>query len=458
VESPLIKGRPTDAELNHQLLAPAWRPPGSRRAWRLALAITGGLTLWLVFCISYTVGTGIGVWGNLIPIAWAFAIINFVWWIGIGHAGTFISAILLLFEQGWRTSINRFAEGMTLFAVIQAALFPLLHLGRPWFGYWLFPYPATMQIWPQVRSPLPWDAAAITTYFTVSLLFWYVGLVPDFASLRDGAPGRRRRIAYGILALGWRGDASAWRHYRTLYLILAGLATPLVVSVHSIVSSDFAVGNTPGWHSTIFPPFFVAGAIFSGFAMVLTLIIPVRAIYKLHHVITERHLENMAKLLLVTGLLVTYGYVMEFFFAWYSGSPFEIQQYFQARPFGPDPGIFWAMIVGNVVVPQLFWVKRLRRNVKLLFVASILINVGMWAERYVIIVISLTRDFLPAIWRDYSPSWVDIGILVGTLGFFSFLFLIFLRFIPFVPVAEVKEMRRELVHEEQAQEGERHEA
>src|SRR5690606_38497618 len=314
---------------------------------------------------------GIGAWGNNIPVAWGFGIINFVWWIGIGHAGTFISAVLLLFEQRWRSSINRFAEAMTLFAVAQAALFPLLHLGRPWFGYWLFPYPDTMEVWPQVKSALPWDAAAITTYASVSLMFWYLGLIPDLAGVRDAAPGRWRRRIYAIFAMGWRGSEKAWRHYRQAYLVLAGLATPLVLSVHSIVSSDFAMGQTPGWHSTIFPPYFVAGAIYSGFAMVLTLLIPARALFRLEHVITERHLDNCAKLILATGLMVTYGYLVEYFVAWYSGNPYEIQQFLTARPTAPGSVLWYVMILGNVLVPQLFWSRKLRRNVWVLFWASI---------------------------------------------------------------------------------------
>ncbi|MGE0547144.1 MAG: NrfD/PsrC family molybdoenzyme membrane anchor subunit [Kofleriaceae bacterium] len=442
---PLLVGPPSEAELHRRLLGTPARRGG--RAWRIAFAIAGTLTLVLVVCVSYTVSTGIGVWGNNIPTGWGLGIVHFVWWIGIGHAGTFISAILYLLEQRWRTSINRFAEAMTLFAVMQAALFPLLHLGRPWFFYWLLPYPSVMEVWPQVRSALPWDAAAITTYFTVSLLFWYMGLIPDLASLRDHAPTRRRRLIYGVFALGWRGDATAWRHYRLAYLLLAGLATPLVVSVHSIVSSDFAIGLTPGWHSTIFPPFFVAGAIFSGFAMVLTLIIPTRAVFRMQDVITARHLDNCAKLILVTGLIVAYGYICEFFGAWYSNDAAEHYQYFVGRPFGPNNAVFWTMIACNVVVPQLLWWRRVRRSVAALFVLSILVNVGMWCERFVIIVQSLQREFLPSAWGDYSPTWVDIGIFVGTLGFFSLLFLTFLRFVPFIAVAEMKELRAELVHE-----------
>lgn len=451
MSEPLLIGRPSDAALGEQLLGTAWRPRG--RGWLVGFAITGALTLLLFALSTYTVVTGIGVWGNMIPVAWAFDIINFVWWIGIGHAGTFISAILYLFEQPWRTSINRFAEAMTLFAVIQAALFPVLHLGRPWFAYWLFPYPSQMEIWPQVKSALPWDAAAVSTYFTVSLLFWYLGLVPDFASMRDSAPTRRRRIVYGLFALGWNGKASTWRHYRAAYLVLAGLATPLVLSVHSVVSSDFAIGLTPGWHSTIFPPYFVAGAIFSGFAMVLTLVIPVRAIFKLHNVITAKHLENCAKLTLVTGLIVTYGYVLEWFLAWYSGDRSELYQAWIARPTGPRAAIFWMTMTCNVVVPQILWWRRARTSVWILWVLSLLVNLGMWGERFMIIVQSLQREFLPSMWASYAPTWVDIGILAGTIGFFTFLFMLFLRFIPIIAVSEMREMKHEL---ERAERGEAH--
>jgi Ni/Fe-hydrogenase subunit HybB-like protein len=448
VSDPILIGLPSEAELQRRLLGTPARRGG--RAWKLAFAISGALTLVLAVCVTYTVATGIGAWGNNIPNGWALGIVHFVWWIGIGHAGTFISAILYLFEQRWRTSINRFAEAMTLFAVMQAALFPLLHLGRPWFFYWLFPYPSVMKLWPQVRSALPWDAAAVTTYFTVSLLFWYLGLIPDLASLRDHAPTRRRRIVYGLFALGWRGNASAWRHYRLAYLLLAGLATPLVLSVHSIVSSDFAIGLTPGWHSTIFPPFFVAGAIFSGFAMVLTLLLPARAVFRMQDVITPRHLESCAKLMLVTGLLVGYGYIIEFFMAWYSGDPAERYQYFVARPFGPNHAVFWTMIACNLGVTQLLWSKRIRRSVIALFVISLLVNVGMWSERFVIVVQSLQREFLPSKWHAYGPTWVDLGIFTGTIGFFLLLFLTFLRLLPFIAASEMKELRRELAHEEHA--------
>jgi Ni/Fe-hydrogenase subunit HybB-like protein len=435
----LLVGAPTHRELDRLILSPTWTPRG--RGYRRLLGACLALTGLLAGCVTYTLATGIGVWGNGIPVAWAFGIINFVWWIGIGHAGTFISAILYLLEQRWRNSISRFAEAMTLFAVLQAALFPVLHLGRPWFAYWLFPYPSVMGVWPNVRSALPWDAAAISTYFTVSLLFWYMGLVPDLATLRDHAPTRRRRVIYGLFALGWRGDATTWRHYRAAYLVLAGLATPLVLSVHSIVSSDFAISLVPGWHSTIFPPFFVAGAIYSGFAMVLTLVIPARHVFGMHAVITARHLEALAKMLLVTGMIVTYGYTVEYFLAWYSGERSEIYQFFHARPFGPGHTIFWLMVLGNVLVPQSFWSRRARRSVAWLFVASLIINVGMWSERFVIVVQSLEREYLPSKWHAYAPTWVDLGILAGTMGFFGLLFLLFLRFVPFVSLTEVKELR-----------------
>jgi molybdopterin-containing oxidoreductase family membrane subunit len=437
----LLVGTTDHAALQEQLLATTWTPRG--RGYRAALAVCALLTASLGACVAYTIANGIGVWGNDVPVAWAFGIINFVWWIGIGHAGTFISAILYLLEQRWRNSISRFAEAMTLFAVMQAGLFPLLHLGRPWFAYWLFPYPSVMGVWPNVRSALPWDAAAISTYFTVSLLFWYLGLVPDLASMRDHAPTRTRRWIYGLFALGWRGDATTWRHYRAAYLVLAGLATPLVLSVHSIVSADFAIGLVPGWHSTIFPPFFVAGAIFSGFAMVLTLVIPARAVFGVKNVITERHLENLAKLVLVTGLVVFYGYATEYFMAWYSGDRAEMYVFFHARPFGPGHTMFGLMVLGNVLVPQTLWWRRARRSTTWLFVASLLVNLGMWSERFVIVVQSLEREFLPSKWHAYAPTWVDLGILTGTIGFFGLLFLLFLRYVPFVSVTEVKELAEE---------------
>jgi molybdopterin-containing oxidoreductase family membrane subunit len=444
----LLVGRPSDEEMTTKLCAPTWRKMG--RTYKLLVLGTAGGSGVLFSLILYTFLEGIGLWGNTIPAGWGFGIINFVWWIGIGHAGTFISAILYLLEQRWRTSINRFTEGMTLFAVIQAGLFPVIHTGRPWFAYWLFPYPTRLLVWPQLRSALPWDAAAVSTYFTLSLLFWYLGLVPDFATLRDRAPSRAARIMYGVAALGWRGSVRHWRHYRAAYLLLAGLCTPLVLSVHSVVSLDFAISILPGWHSTIFPPFFVAGAIYSGFAMVLTLTIPARAVFGLHDVITERHLENMAKVMFTVGWIVIYAYVLEFFFGWYSNDTYEAWTMFHGRPLGPNAVIFYAQIICNAIIPQLLWSKRVRRSVVMLFILSLVIQFGMWSERFVIIIQSLQQDFLPSSWAAYTPTWVDLGILGGTICFFLFLFLLFLRFIPFIPVAEMKELKHDMVHEEHA--------
>ena len=443
-DAPVLVGRPDDVQLTNDLFRPVWQQ--TRRGWLALLGICAALTGLLVFAASYTFYKGIGAWGNNIPVAWGFGIINFVWWIGIGHAGTLISAILLLFQQKWRTSINRFAEAMTLFAVMQAGLFPILHLGRPQFAWWLFPYPATLGLWPNFKSPLLWDVFAVSTYFTVSLLFWYVGLLPDLAALRDASKSRAARVAYGIFSLGWRGSAKAWRHYRIAYLLLAGLATPLVLSVHTIVSFDFAVSQLPGWHTTIFPPYFVAGAIFSGFAMVLTLIIPARKVFGFEHVITQRHLDNMAKVLLATGLMVSYGYLCEHFMAWYSGNPYEFHVFFTTRQRGFYAPVYWLMMFCNVLVPQIFWWRKARSSIATLWIASILVNVGMWTERFNIIVTSLHQDFLPSSWATYIPTWVDWSIFAGTIGFFGFLFLLFLRFVPSVSASEVKELRRELDH------------
>ncbi len=442
---PLLRGRPGDAALTEQLLSPVWSP---NAAWWILFTVSGLGTAMLFALILYTFVEGIGLWGNNIPVAWAFAIINFVWWIGIGHAGTFISAILLLLNQGWRTSINRITEAMTLFAVVNAGLFPVLHLGRPWFAYWLVPYPSTMQVWPQFRSSLPWDVVAVTTYFLVSLLFWYLGLIPDLASARDTAPGRLRRRVYGVFALGWRGSMRHWSQHRIAYGLLAGLATPLVLSVHSIVSMDFAIAQVPGWHSTIFPPYFVAGAIYSGFAMVLTLVVPIRWLYGLENVITEKHLDAAAKVALAMAMMLAYSYVVEIFLAWYSGDAFEEYVHLFARPFGPYARVYWLMIFCNLVVPQCFWFRRIRRSAWILFVASLFIQVGMWTERFIIVVTSLNRDFLPSSWHFYSPSWVDWGILFGTVSFFFFAFFVFLRWVPFIPLSEVKQLRFQLEHGE----------
>jgi Ni/Fe-hydrogenase subunit HybB-like protein len=445
MSAPVLVGEPSNRELADQLLSPTWRPRG--RAFRLAVTASGLGTLLLLVLVTYTVWVGIGVWGNNIPVAWAFGIINFVWWIGLGHAGTFISAILLLLEQRWRTSINRIAEAMTLFAVLQAGLFPLLHLGRPWFFYWLIPYPATMQVWPNFKSALPWDAAAVFTYGAVSLLFWYTGLLPDLAALRDRAPGRVRKIVYGVLALGWRGSAHHWRHYRVIYGLLGGLATPLVISVHSVVSSDFAISLEPGWHETIFPPYFVGGAIYSGFALVMVLTVPIRRVFQLQNVITRAHLDAMGKLLLVTGWIVTYSYLCEWFYAWYSGDVAEIHTFWREYLFGPGCAVVWTALFCNMIVPQFFWSRRIRNNELCSWALSILVLVGMWAERYMIIVSSLQQDYLPSSWRFYAPTGVDWGIFVGTIAFFTLLFLAFIRYLPFIPTAELMELAHELKEE-----------
>ncbi|MBI1358161.1 MAG: hydrogenase [Acidobacteria bacterium] len=395
----------------------------------------GGLghgALWLFL-------NGVGVWGLNIPVGWGFAIINFVWWIGIGHAGTLISAILLLFRQDWRTSINRFAEAMTLFAVSCAGLFPLLHVGRPWLAFWLMPYPNTMNVWPQFRSPLVWDVFAVSTYATVSALFWYTGLIPDLATMRDRATGKVAKTIYGIFALGWRGSARHWERYEIAYLMLAGLSTPLVVSVHTVVSFDFAVSVIPGWHATLFPPYFVAGAIYSGFAMVLTLAIPVRYFWGLEDFITMRHIDAMAKVTLATGLVVFYGYMMEVFFGWYSQNEYE-QFMILNRMSGPYAPMYWMLIFCNGLTPQLLWFKKVRFNIPFLFVISLIVNVGMWLERFVIVVTSLHRDFLPSSWDMYYPTFWDWIIYIGSIGQFLVFFFLFLRFVPMIAIFEVKHL------------------
>jgi molybdopterin-containing oxidoreductase family membrane subunit len=413
------------------------------RFWYLGFGLSFILVLVLLYCIAALITIGVGLFGIMIPVAWGFAIVNFVWWIGIGHAGTLISAILLLMRQKWRQSINRFAEAMTLFAVACAGLFPLLHLGRPWFAYWLFPYPSTMGIQPQFRSPLVWDVFAVSTYFTVSLLFWFLGLIPDLATLRDRATNRVPRFIYGMLAMGWRGSAIHWHRYEMAYLLLAGLATPLVVSVHTVVSFDFAVALVPGWHSTIFPPYFVAGAIYSGFAMVLTIAIPLRKLYGLEDFITMRHLKNMGIVMLATGLVVAYGYLMETFFAWYSGDLFEKYMMLN-RMFGPYGWMYWLLILFNILIPQLLWIPKITTNVAVLFVIAISVNIGMWLERYVIVVVSLHRDFMPSAWGMYSGTIVDYAVLAGSIGLFVCLLFLFIRVLPMISIFEM----RELVHDE----------
>ena len=407
--------------------------------WLAGLAVSSMLAGLLLVSVSYLFAKGIGIWGNNIPVGWAFDITNFVWWIGIGHAGTLISAILLLLRQQWRTSINRFAEAMTLFAVACAGMFPLIHVGRPWLAYWLLPIPNTMTVWPQFRSPLIWDVFAVSTYATVSLLFFFVGLIPDLATLRDRTPSKIGRVIYGIFALGWRGSAMHWHRYETAYLLLAGLATPLVVSVHTVVSFDFAVSLVPGWHTTVFPPYFVAGAIYSGFAMVLTLAIPIRAIYGLGDFITKRHLDVMAKVMLSTGLIVAYGYLMEAFISWYSGNIYERSMMWN-RMTGPYWWAYWSLILTNVAIPQLLWARRVRAKVVALWMLSIVINIGMWLERFVIIVTSLHRDFLPSSWGMYTPTFWDWSTFVGTIGLFLTLLFLFIRFLPMISIFEMRTM------------------
>jgi Ni/Fe-hydrogenase subunit HybB-like protein len=407
------------------------------RTWYVGFAIAFLLTLGLLYTITLLVTRGIGIWGVNNPVGWGFDIVNFVWWIGIGHAGTLISAILLLLRQKWRTSINRFAEAMTLFAVACAGLFPVFHLGRPWLGYWLFPYPDTMGLWPQFRSPLIWDVFAVSTYATVSAMFWFVGLIPDLATMRDRAKNRVGQVLYGIFAMGWRGSAQHWHRYETAYLLLAGLATPLVVSVHTVVSFDFASGIIPGWHATIFPPYFVAGAIYAGFAMVLTLAIPLRVIYGLQDFITMRHLQNMAKVMLATGLVVAYGYGMEVFMSWYSADEFEGYM-IHNRMYGPYASMYWALMFCNVFTPQFLWIKRVRSSPAILFAISMVVNVGMWLERYVIVVTSLHRDFLPSSWGMYSGTMYDWSMFLGTIGLFMALVFLFIRFLPMISIFEMR--------------------
>ncbi len=423
---------------------------GSTPKWIYAVWAVGFvLVMVLLMSVAKLMFVGTGIWGLNVPVAWGFAIINLVWWIGIGHAGTLISAILLLLNQRWRTSINRFAEAMTLFAVACAVMFPLLHTGRPWLAaYWLLPYPNTMGMWPNFRSPLIWDVFAISTYGTVSLLFWFTGLVPDLATMRDRAKNRLLRVVYGVLSFGWRGSARHWHNYEKAYLLLAGLSTPLVVSVHSVISFDFSVSQLPGWHATIFPPYFVAGAIFAGFAMVLLLVIPVRKTFHLEDFITSRHLQNMANLMLVTGLIVSYGYASEFFFAWYSGNPFEIFAIVENRPTGPYKWQWMSLIFCNFIAIQFLWLKKVRASPFWLFIISLIVTVGMWLERFVIVVISLHRDFLPSSWDMYTGTRWDWGLYLGTIGFFLCMMFLFVRFVPMIAMFEMKTLLTESEVEE----------
>ncbi|HEY4310282.1 MAG TPA: NrfD/PsrC family molybdoenzyme membrane anchor subunit [Pirellulales bacterium] len=413
------------------------RPTGL--GWLAAFASSNALLLVFLAVVGYLLMMGVGIWGLDIPVAWGFAITDFVWWIGIGHAGTLISAILLLLHQRWRTSINRIAEAMTIFAVMCAGMFPLLHMGRPWFFYWLLPYPNTMRLWPQFRSPLIWDVFAVSTYFSVSLVFWYMGMLPDLATLRDRATSRRGQVIYGLLALGWRNSARHWQRYETTYLLLAGLATPLVVSVHSVVSSDFAASIMPGWHETVFPPYFVAGAIFSGFAMVLLLCVPIRHIYGLQDFITISHLEVMAKIVLATSLLTSYGYLSEQFLSWFGHETAERYVYWnRLSAFGQYATLAWTVFLCNTVVPQLFWIPPLRRNQFVLCLVSLGVLIGMWLERYVIITTTLHRDYLPSSWGMFQPTIYDFLTFFGSIGLFLTAFLLFARLLPLISMSEMR--------------------
>jgi Ni/Fe-hydrogenase subunit HybB-like protein len=412
-------------------------------AWFIGFAIGFTLLQALMVAIVYLLYKGVGIWGINQPVGWGFAIINFVWWIGIGHAGTLISAVLLLFRQQWRMSISRAAEAMTVFAVMCAAIFPVFHTGRPWLAaYWLFPYPNVMGLWPQFRSPLIWDVFAVSTYATVSVVFWYIGLIPDLASMRDRAKNKFAQVAYGVFALGWRGSARHWQRYELASLLLAGLSTPLVLSVHTVVSFDFATSLVPGWHATIFPPYFVAGAVYAGFAMVLTLMLPMRAIYGLHDFITERHLNNMAKVTLVTGLLVFYGYIMEAFFGWYSANSYEAFMIWN-RQHGPYSPIYWFLIFCNGIVPQLLWSKKIRVSPVPLFAICMFVNVGMWLERFIIVITSLHRDYIPSSWGMYAPTVWDWMTFMGTIGLFLTLFYVFVRLLPMISIFEIRTLSPE---------------
>jgi Ni/Fe-hydrogenase subunit HybB-like protein len=407
--------------------------------WLGGFLMASSVATLLMIAVTWLFLKGVGIWGITQPVAWGFAIINFVWWIGIGHAGTLISAILLLFKQQWRNSINRFAEAMTIFAVVCAGLFPLIHVGRPWLGYWLFPYPNSMNVWPQFRSPLLWDVFAVSTYATISVVFWYIGMVPDFGTLRDRAKSEFAQYFYGIMSLGWRGSARHWMRYETASLLLSGLATPLVLSVHSVISFDFAVAVLPGWHTTIFPPYFVAGAVYSGFAMVITLAVPIRKFYHLEDMITIRHIDNMGKVMLTTGLIVAYGYGMEVFMAWYSASHWEFFMMWN-RMFGIMGWSYWVLVTCNIAIPQLLWLRSVRTSPGKMFIMSFIVNTGMWFERFVIVVTSLTRDFLPSSWGTYKATRWDYATFIGTLGLFTTLFFLFIRLLPMIPMSEIRMM------------------
>jgi len=439
-EPSVVEGKPTLKEVDASIIKPMDEVPNKK--FFIAIGFTTTLLMIGAAALGYSFYRGVGLWGNNNPVGWAFPIVNFVFWVGIGHAGTLISAILFLFRQKWRTGIARFAEGMTIFAVMTAAIFPLIHTGRPWLAGYLFPYPNQHSLWVNFTSPLLWDVFAVSTYFTVSLIFWYIGLIPDFATMRDRIVnntfvGKIKKTIYSILSLGWRFSNRHWNHYEMMYLVLAGFATPLVLSVHTIVSFDFAVSILPGWHTTIFPPYFVAGAVFSGFAMVQNALIIIRKVFDLEHIITLDTLEKMNKIILVTGMMVGYAYAMEFFIAWYSGHDAEAFA-FVNRAFGPYAWAYWIMVSCNVISPQFFWFKKLRTNIPFMFVVAVFVNVGMWFERFVITVTSLSRDYLPSSWDYYVPTIFDFGILIGSFGLFFTLLLLFTRTMPVVSIAEVK--------------------
>jgi molybdopterin-containing oxidoreductase family membrane subunit len=435
-QAPVIEPGYTFSTVTDKISAIVLTRPTSN-GWFIGFGIAFLLMMMMLYTIAYLVARGVGIWGINIPVGWGFDIVNFVWWIGIGHAGTLISAILLLLRQSWRNSINRFAEAMTLFAVACAGMYPLFHMGRPWLFYWLFPYPNTMNYWPQFRSPLVWDVFAVSTYFTTSLLFWFIGLIPDLATLRDRAENRWTAMLYGMLAMGWRGSARHWKRYETAYLLLAGLATPLVLSVHTVVSFDFAISVVPGWHTTIFPPYFVAGAIYSGFAMVLMLAIPIRKFYGLEDFITQRHLDNSAKVMLATGLIVAYGYIIEAFMSWYGGNPYDKTLVWN-RLHGPYAVLYAALIVCNCLAPQVLWWRRARSNPLMLFIVSFIVLVGMWLERFIIIAVSLSRDFVTSSWGMYYPTRWDWSMFIGTIGMFLTAMFLFVRILPMISIFEMR--------------------
>jgi len=436
----LITGKYDYAQIEGAIGKLVLEPQVHKRAWWIFFMIGLAGTGLMGTSIAWLLYQGIGVWGNNVPVAWAFDIVNFVWWIGIGHAGTLISAILLLFKQQWRNSINRFAEAMTIFAVMCAGMYPLLHTGRPWVAiYWLFPYPNILGMWPQFRSALEWDVFAVSTYFTISLVFWFMGLIPDFAAIRDRATSKYKKIVFAILSLGWRGSNQHWHRYEQANLLLAGLSTPLVLSVHTIVSYDFAISIVPGWNVTVFPPYFVAGAVFAGFAMVLNFLIPVRAYYKLKDLVTIRHIDWMAKIMLATGLIVFYGYILEVFYAAYSGNVFELKL-LQDRLSGPYAWSYWMLIACNGVVPQIMWWPAARRNLVCVWLVSLVVGLGMWLERFVIIPVSLTNNYLPSSNKMYYPTIWDFGMFIGTMGFFLMLMMLFIRFLPAINIFEMKDL------------------